>query len=60
MEALYGWVGTDLLNTPVLADGQLDLLGEYDVQHCEVIDLPSAEEAEGAEQEPEPALNVSR
>jgi heme-degrading monooxygenase HmoA len=36
LEALYGWVGgTDLLETPVLSSGSLDVFDRFEVQHYE-------------------------
>jgi hypothetical protein len=46
LESLYGWVGSDLLSTPLLVDCPPGLFDDYDIQHYEVVDL-GPEVAEG-------------
>ena len=39
LEALYGWLGgTDLLRTPMLNDGGVEVLEHFEVQHYEVLE----------------------
>lgn len=44
MAALYDWLGTtDLLDSPIVAEGGQFVLEDLDVQHYEVVDVTGAE-----------------
>lgn len=44
LEALYHWLGgSDLLNTPMLSNGNSDVFERFDVQHYEVCELEGAD-----------------
>jgi heme-degrading monooxygenase HmoA len=46
MAAVYAWVGTDLLTSPLMVGVGEDLFAEFDVQHYEVVGLFGGQEAE--------------